>query len=37
MMGTGSVLPSSPVAILSAFLVGTIVAFVVLSYIIYGR
>jgi len=36
-IGFGSVLPSSPVVVLSVFLVGTIVAFVVSSYIIYGR
>ena len=36
-IGLGSVLPSSPVVILSVFLVGTIVAFVGSSFIIYGR
>lgn len=36
-VGLGSVLPSSPVVILGVFLVGTIVAFVGTSFIIYGR
>ena len=36
-IGLGSVLPSSPVVILGVFLVGTIVAFVGSSFIIYGR
>ena len=36
-IGLGSVLPSSPVVILGVFLIGTIVAFVGSSFIIYGR
>jgi len=36
-IGLSSVLPSSPVVILSVFLVGTIAAFVGSSFIIYGR
>lgn len=36
-IGLDSVLPSSPVVILGVFLVGTVVAFVGSSFIIYGR
>ena len=36
-IGLVSVLPSSPAVILGAFLVGTIVAFVGSSFIMYGR
>ncbi|MFD1572325.1 hypothetical protein [Halorubrum laminariae] len=36
-IGLGSVLPSSPIVILGVFLVGTIAAFLGLSFIIYGR
>jgi hypothetical protein len=36
-VGLNSVLPSAPVVILAVFLVGTIVAFVGSSFIIYGR
>ncbi|WP_137290347.1 hypothetical protein [Natronorubrum halophilum] len=37
LFGFGFVLPLSPIAILSVFLGGITVAFVVLSYIMYGR
>lgn len=37
LIGLGSLLPTSPVVGLSVFLGGAVVAFVVLSYIIYGR
>ena len=36
-IGLNSVLPSAPVVILAVFLVGTIIAFVGSSFIIYGR
>ena len=36
-IGLGSVLPSSSIVILGVFLVGTIAAFLGLSFIIYGR
>lgn len=36
-IGLGSILPSSSVVVLSVFLVGTIAAFIVSSYLIYGR
>lgn len=36
-IGLGSLLPSSPVAMLGVFLIGGIAAFVASSYIMYGR
>jgi hypothetical protein len=36
-IGLNSVLPSAPAALLAVFLVGTIVAFVGSSFVIYGR
>ena len=36
-IGFNSVIPSTPVAILSVFFVGAVVAFLLSSYIIYGR
>ena len=36
-IGFTSVIPSTPVALLSVFFVGAVVAFLLSSYIIYGR